>query len=323
MPIDADKVRELAARSEGETLDYKRDDYDWTRAGSNAELAKDIMAIANKVRRGDPPGYILIGVQNDKTIVGIAPTSHQDDASLHQRVRGFLNRTPEFSYVPVDIDGLSVGVYEIRGGARPYYPLKDATPSLRRHVAMYRNGSGADEASPTMILEWAQQDDPSAHRLRDLELRKLEAESLVHGRITYIGVDYGSRSVGLEIENLGRCGFWIDRLVWRVEWTEEFHNARLSAGWDQRLHEVIKRFDLTLEDVLAPMHEFTRPRETIVPAGHVIKLGVPWAFAELANAFSLAALPEFSTTWYRVHFEITCRGDLGGEGAFRSTFNPP
>ena len=68
--VTADMVRELASRGEGPTLDYKRDDYDWPdTARSNAELAKDVMTVANGLQRGSEPGYILIGVNDNGDIV--------------------------------------------------------------------------------------------------------------------------------------------------------------------------------------------------------------------------------------------------------------
>jgi len=49
--ISADTVRELAARCERTTLDFKKKDYDWQAPkASNAELAKDLMAMANVLR---------------------------------------------------------------------------------------------------------------------------------------------------------------------------------------------------------------------------------------------------------------------------------
>src|SRR5262245_55718199 len=109
-PVNANLVRELAARRESPTLDFKRADYHWN-DGGNRELAKDLMAIANSLGPAHAPGYILIGVEEvdpEKTgrVVGVDPNSHLNDADLHQKVLFLLNRTPNFSYTVVEVDGL-------------------------------------------------------------------------------------------------------------------------------------------------------------------------------------------------------------------------
>ena len=58
---------------------------------------------------------------------------------MRQQVRDLLNKVPHFSYRAVEVDGLSVGVYEIMPGGRPYFPLRDVEPALQKHVAKYRD----------------------------------------------------------------------------------------------------------------------------------------------------------------------------------------
>ena len=160
VPISADRVRELAARGERTTLVLKTEDYNWAAPRTaSAELARDLMALANVLGPSASPAYILIGVGHDGAIVGIPRASHLEDASLHQKVKDLLNKVPRFSYRSIDVDGRSVGVYEISAGGRPYFPLKDATPSLQKHVAKYRDGNTTETASPSMVLEWHREDD--------------------------------------------------------------------------------------------------------------------------------------------------------------------
>ncbi len=160
MPISADRVRELAARGERTTLVLRTENYDWEAPRiANAELARDLMALANVLGPSASPAYILIGVRSDGTIVGVPPASHLDEGSLRQRVKDLLNKVPRFSYGPIEVDGLSVGVYEISPGGRPYFPLKDAAPSLEKHVAKHRDGTATETASPSMVLEWSREDD--------------------------------------------------------------------------------------------------------------------------------------------------------------------
>jgi len=65
-------------------------------------------------------------------------------------------------------------------------------------------------ASPTPIIEWRLQDDPVTHRVRALELQKLEAEAQVHGHMRMVGTrNDGPEGMALTvaIENTGGAGF--------------------------------------------------------------------------------------------------------------------
>lgn len=175
------RVRELCARSEDQDLDFKLIFYAAGDAGNN-ELAKDIMAVANSLHVAAEPGHILIGVRElqDGTgeIVGVSEADLPDDADVHQRVEHRLNAIPTFKLHRLQVDGVWVGVIEIRPGGRPFFPLRDRSP-LRRFAALYRSGTRTTEASPTQIIEWATVDrraNAEAERLGILQLRsQLEA----------------------------------------------------------------------------------------------------------------------------------------------------
>lgn len=304
MPITADDIRELAARKESASLDFKEVDYDWSptaKKKSNSELAKDLMAFANSLQANSGPGYILIGVQDDGTIVGVPPVSHQDDAALHQKVQGLLNKTPHFSYVPVEVDGVSVGAYEIRPGGRPYFPLKDSG-SIRRHVALHRNGSSTDLASPTMILEWAREDDPDGHRRRALELRKLEAEAQVHGRLQNLGTTTSAQEAHLKlrIENLGRSAFFVDYFVWHVRWADGFYQQLKKAG-----KELPADYD-------PPRGQEPLSPGGIVPAGGHQDFEFRWKSGDAIRHLSEIGVPGFNGGWAQYLIAVPCKGELGG-----------
>lgn len=175
MTIDEVLVRELLSRREGERLEFKSQLHTSTNDG-RIELAKDLIAIANGLGLDGPPGYILFGVsQNDDgmgVVVGIDPTSHPDDADVHEKVKHLLNRIPKFVYVPVEIEGRSVGVLEIHPGGRPFYPLKSQETKGQRFIryqASLRRGSTTDVASPDEIQRWAIEDQPLKNLSRLVE----------------------------------------------------------------------------------------------------------------------------------------------------------
>lgn len=312
MPISADKVRELASRGERSTLDYKRDDYAWGNAAANVELAKDIMAIVNALGPTAEPGYILVGVDDDGTIVGIT-TPHQDDADLHQRADALLIRRPRFTYGPVNVDGLSIGVYEIRSGGRPMYPRRDSG-TLRKDVSLVRSGTSSVVASPDEIQGWFREDDPMRYQLQQLELAKASAEARPYATITIANMASGPDGalISAWLENTGRSGFFIESAEWRGEWSQE----ALTKG---------------IADAQFP-DNYTPPTGTIevpsgmVPPGKRVRLEVQFTRAHAFDHFKSWVImysgynySGYNGNWLSYHLTVRCRTDLGGTAVFTGT----
>jgi len=155
--MDSNKVRELAARVEDHRLDFKASLY-----ASNEELAKDLMAIANLLPPGST-GHILLGVKQrpDDTgeIVGV-DLGAERDSHYQQKVAGKLNRSPRFTFFPIQLSEGDVGVFEIIGnGERPYFPLITAG-KLKKSIPQKRLGSSTADASPDEVREWVLEDRP-------------------------------------------------------------------------------------------------------------------------------------------------------------------
>lgn len=87
----------LLHEDESTTLDFKRDQYPFSKAteAQKSELLKDILGFANAWRRTD--AYILIGVEEVRggrsRVVGV--TEHLDDHSLQQFVHRRTESTRE------------------------------------------------------------------------------------------------------------------------------------------------------------------------------------------------------------------------------------
>jgi hypothetical protein len=225
--MTADEIRELASRREGTDLDFKLEQYDWTNDG-NHELAKDLMAMANKLGPYSAPAHILIGVKEvlpEKTgeIVGIDPSHHLDDAKMQEKVKRLLNRQPKFSYAAVGVDGMSVGVFEIGPGGRPFYALKDAgsTHKLVRFQVLHRIGTATDVASGDEIVTWSREDDPMDLKLRALELEERESKLALHARALGPGTQNSGDSAThvFHVVNDGEAPLRIvaARVRWRVD----------------------------------------------------------------------------------------------------------
>jgi Putative DNA-binding domain len=140
--------------SEGDSLDFKRDQYPFSGATDEqkSELLKDILAFANAWRRDD--AYILIGVEEVKggraNIVGL--TGHLEDANLQQFVSGKTSSPVTFSYQPVEFEGKQIGVIQIPLQRRPVY-LKKAYGKLEAEKVYLRRGSSTDFAKPDEIAQ--------------------------------------------------------------------------------------------------------------------------------------------------------------------------
>jgi hypothetical protein len=231
-------VAELIARRESPTLDFKADQYDW-RADGNLELAKDLMAVANSLGPGSACGYILIGVEEepDQTgrLTGIDVSKHLDDAAMHEKVKFLLNRCPDFQYAAIDVEGHSVGVFEIRPGGRPYYPLKTrgARHKLSRFEARIRVGSFTDVASPEQIQAWAREDDAESRELRRIDLELREAQLVVRPAVSILGASYredqnfGNDEIvnTVAVHNVGEARFHVASAVQTWTLTDAFYAA--------------------------------------------------------------------------------------------------
>ncbi|MFY0563822.1 helix-turn-helix domain-containing protein [Archangium lansingense] len=236
MTISHDLIRQLVSRRESPILDFKEKFYENSPDGT-AELAKDLMAMANSLHDGEQ-GYLLFGVAEDPVehfgiIKGFEPQQWMTDSNLQQKVRLLLNRVPVFLWSQINVDGCMIGVIEVRSGGRPFYPLRDGK-KLQRHVALHRVGSSTDVASPDEIVGWSRSGDD--RRATALQLEQLEQElsvvpSLVVGVMTRTG---STRKQEIHVSNDGNAPFSISsaRCSWRLS----------EQAWRQWLQSVSLRY---------------------------------------------------------------------------------
>jgi hypothetical protein len=164
MPSLTETIDALLWEDESTTLDCKETQYPFAGATDvqKSEIIKDLLAFANAFRRAD--AYILLGVRDVKgsrsTITGV--TAHLEDAHLQQLVNNKTNRTLEFSYHALMLDGQQVGVLRIPRQTRPTYLLKDYG-KLAANTVYVRHGSSTSIATPDEIARMGQQ--PSDQRL--------------------------------------------------------------------------------------------------------------------------------------------------------------
>jgi predicted HTH transcriptional regulator len=101
-----EEFERLLARPEGETLDFKQDDYDLTVAEKRNEFIKDVLSMANTPREGD--SHIVFGVRwsaaTGSAVTGLS--TQRDDAAYQDAVSDFrVSPRPHFRYTPLTVDG--------------------------------------------------------------------------------------------------------------------------------------------------------------------------------------------------------------------------
>jgi Putative DNA-binding domain len=252
--MDETLVRELVARREEPRLDFKESPHD-----TNDELAKDLMAMAN-ILGPSARAHILLGVRErpDGTgeIIG-GDVGRLGDAEFQQKVKMLFNRVPRFTFGSIQVDGKSVGVFEIEGtGHRPFYPLRDAGV-LKRFVPLKRVGTSTDVASPDEVLEWKREDQPSAQPWH--ELRRIPADARVRVLARYgpvgarpmapdgaslfglfKGIDESQstctflmegdrRQLHIPLQKVGLV--WIEGLEWKVQVHGTVREAQGTTQW--------------------------------------------------------------------------------------------
>jgi tetratricopeptide (TPR) repeat protein len=156
--MDSKKFSEILLRSESNTLDFKRDMYEFSGADAQekfikrTEFVKDIISFANTPR--DESGYIVIGVKrhSNGTLEKKGISNHIDDNIFQQKMEGWVEPLPRFAYHEITYEELQFGVIEIladRSAGRPHIPTKDSKggEQLRQSVLYWRRGSKNSESS--------------------------------------------------------------------------------------------------------------------------------------------------------------------------------
>jgi Putative DNA-binding domain len=324
MPVDADLIRRLVVNTETSWLDYKKAAYGFderaTKDKAQVEFSKDIMAMANTLGPLAQGAYILIGVEEDaadKTgrIIGVPPESHPDDGNLHTIVKNYLNATPTFSYQVVEVDGLSVGVVEIKPGARPFYPIKTCGVlpgsignTLQKDVAMYRNGPTTQVASPDLINRWAREDD------------ELSTETLLLERELHLA----HLTVNVDLQLASRSAFWFNlnltnngTLVAKLVRTEA--NVRLAKSYLVALGK--PQFYGTPDYVVPLAKKPHATRHTLRP-GESAAIEV---YADRSKAMDLVSKfgnVELLDGHLEIEVVATCEGPTGRIRAVKAEFSP-
>jgi hypothetical protein len=192
--VDLDLIEVLLHMSEGDTLDFKREQYPLAGAteAQKAELIKDVLAFANAWKNTD--AHIIIGADENPggraLVKGAMP--HLDDASVQQLVNSKTNTPIVFDYVPATVDGLPVGILRIRKDQQRPIFLTKAYGGLEAKTVYVRRGSSTAQADPTEIARMG----AAAVTVRTAPQVALQLGDLEHHRLQGTDVTITSTLLG-------------------------------------------------------------------------------------------------------------------------------
>lgn len=140
-------IRALIGQGENQFVDFKRT-LNLDSARSKAELIKDILSIANSAPQ---KGYLLFGIEDDKTIVGL--NKFDEEERIQQLAHTYINPPLflECYSVELGLPAQMVGVIEITGTDKPHKIARTIEQLIHNEVYV-RRGSITVKASPEDIL---------------------------------------------------------------------------------------------------------------------------------------------------------------------------
>ena len=137
------ELQDLIAQGEGFHIEFKRN-IDLATARGKAEFIKDVIALANSAT---DISYMLVGVENDRTIVGATGLPEEQ---IQQIAQTYINPIVNLKCISVAVarlTPLTIGVIEIRPTDKPH-KVSRTIENLTQNKVFVRHGTIIVEASP-------------------------------------------------------------------------------------------------------------------------------------------------------------------------------
>jgi tetratricopeptide (TPR) repeat protein len=143
--MDETQLFQLIAEGENERIDFKRT-LDLDSALGKAEFVKDIISLANSAADA---GYLLIGIENNGTIVG---AGNLEEERIQQIANTYIDPpvTLRCWVIPTS-NLLTANVVEVRAARKPHKTVR-AIEKLNQNEVFVRHGSVVVKASPDEII---------------------------------------------------------------------------------------------------------------------------------------------------------------------------
>lgn len=151
--MNNDLFENLIKSNESETLDFKRQEYDFTAKAEEkkkAEFIKDVISFSNTIR--NKISYIIIGIDDSKKLVGIDDIT--DDSILQQKIKSSVFPVPIFKYYSFDYNDKLFGILE--------FPIKKYQKPITSTIRLkglnpgdvyFRRNSSNCEANGIEVIE--------------------------------------------------------------------------------------------------------------------------------------------------------------------------
>ena len=160
MTSDQQLIQRLLSRMEGETLDFKRDQYPLESGEQKSKFVQDLICMANTPR--DESAYILIGVEDKNGRAGAlhGSSEHPDPSVFQNLIVGNTNPSLRFSYRTVEYLGVVLGLFEIPMSWDVPVMASKRIGKLTPGIVHFRLGAQNSVAGPVdvrRIVDWANQ----------------------------------------------------------------------------------------------------------------------------------------------------------------------
>jgi hypothetical protein len=145
-PLSQSQALAMIAGGETASVEFKRL-LDFTSAHGKGEFVKDVIGMANTVADS---GHLLVGVDNNKTIVGATGPS---DEQVQQIVNTYITPAPVLvcNTISLDPPGLTIVIVEIRPTNRPHKVARTIEHITQNRVFI-RHGTVVLEAGPEEVI---------------------------------------------------------------------------------------------------------------------------------------------------------------------------
>lgn len=164
-------LHSLIAAGENDNVEFKRELH-LDSADGKVEFIKDIIALVNSSADG---GYLLVGIDNNKTIVGC---STLEEERLQQLASTYIYPTITLKASLVEVhtpDSRSVGVLEVYPAERPHHVARNIG-RLNQNDVFVRHGTVVEKASPAEMFAMRDQSRLGADRRNYLRAAELHAK---------------------------------------------------------------------------------------------------------------------------------------------------
>ena len=134
-------ISSLLKRPEGETLDFKANNYDLSDKGNKRSFAKDLASLANTPRDGD--AYLVLGVaeQGDGSYKPLGINKPVDDADLQSVAESLLTPCPRFQHQVIRYGAVQLELITVPIGWSPVVPKKTDGGGFVEGTIYFRRGS--------------------------------------------------------------------------------------------------------------------------------------------------------------------------------------